>query len=401
MRIGVISEGNIPSRWAHSINTMKHANGFFELNNYVEILTIQSFSEFKMRLRIRNVNNFYDINNKINIRYFNENFFNFFQKYSPINFFFSRILKKFSFLERLKIPEVEISNYCKKNKFNFIYSRSYKVAFYCIQNKIPTVLETHTNLINNPHLQRLFKVSGNKYFKGIVTIHKNLAEIYSKKGIPIEKILILEDAVDLKKFDNIRVSKQKLKQFLGLPLKENIIMYCGSLYPSKGIKKIIEVSKKFDQNNLFYILGGDKKWLNYWKKFANNNKLSNVIFAGFIPNQFIPYYLKSADILILLYDLEDKNAIIDINTMSPIKLFEYMAANKPIVSVNLPTIEKIVQNNKEALLSEWNNINNIAENIQKLLEDRQLANKISLNAYFKVQNYTYTKRCQNILEKFS
>lgn len=401
MKIGVITSGNIPSQWAHSINTVKHANGFFNLNNHVEILTIQNFSDLKRRLGVRDIHDFYDINNKIKVLFFNENFFKFFQGFKFINFLLSRISEKFSFLQTFKNPESKISGYCLRNKFNLVYSRSYRGALVCIKNKIPTVLETHTLLVNNPYLKRIFKLSGDNYFKGIVTIHKLLAENFFNEGVPNEKILVLEDAVDLEKFDNIKANKEKLRRYLKIPLDKNIVTYCGSLNPGKGIKMIIEVSKKFNQSTLFYIIGGEKRWLNYWRNIVKYKRISNVKFIGFVLNKLVPLYLKSSDILIMLYDLEEKKAIMDINTTSPIKLFEYMAAKKPIVTTRLPTIEKIVQHNKEALLSEWDDVNDIVENIYKLLEDHLLAKKISQNAYNKAKNYTYIKRCQKILEKFA
>jgi hypothetical protein len=79
MKIAVVATKNIPSQWAHSINTMKHANGFYKLNNSVEILTGQHFSELKARIKFRDVHSFYDINNKIRIRFFNDNLFNYFE----------------------------------------------------------------------------------------------------------------------------------------------------------------------------------------------------------------------------------------------------------------------------------------------------------------------------------
>ncbi|MFW9827690.1 MAG: glycosyltransferase [Candidatus Thorarchaeota archaeon] len=400
MKIGVITAGNLPSQWAHSINTVKHANGFYNLNNRVEILAIQNLSDLKRRVGIRDIHDFYDIDRKVKIHFFNENFFKFFQEYKFLNYPLSHISEKLSFLQIFENPEDKISKYCSKNKFNLVYSRSYKGAFACIKNKIPTILETHTTLVNNPHLKRVIKVSDDKYFKGIVTIHKLLAENFFKNGVPNEKMLILEDAVDIEKFNNIKANKEKLRRYLKLPLDKNIITYCGSLNPGKGIKMLIRVSKKFNQNTLFYIIGGEKKWLNYWRNKVKLEKITNVKFIGFVLNKLVPLYLKSSDVLIMLYDLEEKNAIMDINTTSPIKLFEYMAAKRPIVTIKLPTIEKIVRHNQEALLSEWDNVEEIAENIQKLLNNHLLVNQISQNAYKKAKNHTYIKRCKRILEKF-
>ena len=123
-------------------------------------------------------------------------------------------------------------------------------------------------------------------------------------------------------------------------------------------------------------------------------------FLGFKNNCIIPMYLKSADILFMPFDLNESNPVMDYNTTSPLKLFEYMAAKKPIVSTKIPTIEKIVNHKKEALLSEIGNLNEINDFIETLLKNETYATSLSNNAYNKVKNHTYTKRCEEILNYF-
>lgn len=400
MKIAVISSENIPSQWAHSINTTKHAQGFFNLNHKVEILTVQGAKEFLMRVKLGNIQDFYDINRSIPIHYFNANPFIFFKKIKILESIFFQILHRFPFLSKLSIPEKKIAHYCRKNKIQLVYCRSFKGAFYCVINKIPTILETHSSQIDIEYFQKIIKLSHVRFFKGIVTIHEDLKKIYAGGGVPLDKILVLEDAVHLEKFEKVKVEKKQLRESLKLPKEKHIIMYCGSLKHGKGIGKIIETANSFDDDVLFYIVGGSKEDIKYWKAIIKKSQIRNVFFTGFVKNKIVPYYLKSADVLLMLYDLNEKNKIMDIETTSPIKLFEYMASKRPIVCTKLPTIEKVVQHNQEALLSEWNNIDDVQKNINNLLKNKDLANELSMNAYEKVQTFTYKNRCKRILEKF-
>lgn len=400
MKIAVISSGNIPSQWAHSINTMKHAQGFYRLNHQVEVLTVQGIKELVMRLKLGEIHDFYGINKKITIHFFNDNFLLFFKKVRILGAFVSQILRWFPKLKELLDPEKKISIYCKKNEIDLAYCRAYRATYFSILNKIPCLLESHTILTKNPDLQNLLNLGKNKFFIGLVTIHENLKENFINEGFPANKIIVLEDAVELEKFDKITQNKINLRQNLGLPLDKKIIMYCGSLKPGKGIRKILETAKFFDNDVLFYIVGGSIRNLKYWKKIAKQDKLSNVVFTGFVKNKFIPYYLKSADVLLMLYDPDEREKIMDIDTTSPLKLFEYMASKNPIVSSRIPTIEKIIKHNQDGLLPELEDIDDIVQNIFLLLEDDILASKLAKNAYEKVKEFTYKERCRKIIENF-
>ena len=65
MKIAIVAGGNIPSYWAHSINVMKHAQGFFKLNNEVEIFTIQRLQELKLRKKLEKLKGKEENQNKL------------------------------------------------------------------------------------------------------------------------------------------------------------------------------------------------------------------------------------------------------------------------------------------------------------------------------------------------
>ncbi len=79
MKIAVISSGHIPTKWAHSINTVKHTQGFVNLNNSVEILTVERILETFMKIKVRDIHDFYDISKLIKIHYFKDNFLYYFE----------------------------------------------------------------------------------------------------------------------------------------------------------------------------------------------------------------------------------------------------------------------------------------------------------------------------------
>lgn len=108
------------------------------------------------------------------------------------------------------------------------------------------------------------------------------------------------------------------------------VIYTGAIRPVNMVNKLIEVASYLKQNQdiliLIYGSGNELEWL---KKQAEQLNLSNIIFKGNIEKKYIPFILKNADLCILNYS--QKNYNWDRGNSSN-KLFEYFAAEKPVIS---------------------------------------------------------------------
>jgi len=251
-------------------------------------------------------------------------------------------------------------------------------------------------------------------------IKKKLVEV----GIKGNKILVAPDGVDLEKFA-IDVSKQEAQERLNLPKDKKIILYSGSfyLYDWKGIAILLEAVKYFEKDWVLILVGGNKNEIEEIRKKYN---LDKVLLIERRPHSEIPYYLKAADVLVIPNKKGDQFSE---EYTSPLKLFEYMASGVPIVASDLPSIRDILYENKRmttdskpqitteraswittdknqpksvtksnAVLVEPNNAEVLAGGIKKVLQNNDLADRISKQALQDVQNYTWQKRVENILK---
>jgi len=218
--------------------------------------------------------------------------------------------------------------------------------------------------------------------------------------VPEDKILVLEDGVDVKQFD-IEDDRFKWRKKLNLPEDKKIIMYCGSLFKEKGIEDVLWTAKELNihKDIVFILVGGNKKHIKYWKNFNHRNKTDNVIFTGFVSNSEVPEYLKSADILIMPYKTNLKYKIMDLNSTSPLKLFEYMASKRPIVTTNIPVVEKIVKHGESAMLAEPNNIKMLSEYVLSLLNNAEKSEFMAKFALEIAKKYSWKIRCETIIKK--
>lgn len=74
-----------------------------------------------------------------------------------------------------------------------------------------------------------------------------------------------------------------------------------------------------------------------------------------------------------------------------------MASKRPIIASDLPTIREVLNENN-AVLVEPDNPKLLVQGVKKVLQDSKLSDKISKQAFQDVQQHTWQKRAENILE---
>ncbi len=173
-----------------------------------------------------------------------------------------------------------------------------------------------------------------------------------------------------------------------------IVTYCGHLYPHKGVHHLIQAAK-YLPDILFCIVGGWPEDIERCRGLARG--IDNLMFVGFVPNRDVPKYLAAADLLILPNSMRHKDAYFT----SPLKLFEYMSAGKPIVASDIPAFKSLLRHRENAYLVTPDSDRAIAGGIEALCNDRALSQTIADRARRDVQRFTWAKRAESILKHFN
>ena len=271
----------------------------------------------------------------------------------------------------------------KRRTSNIIYTRDILFApFSLFWNNI--IYEAHS-FPNHFSLYKLFL----KKLKGIVIITNNLKKLFVNYGILEDKLIVAPDAVDVKMF-NVRASKSEAREKLGLPEDKKIIIYAGHLYQENGPQVLALSSKYLPNNYLIFFIGGTKNDILSFKRLYSN---SNIVIIGYRQHDEIPYWLKAADVLVAPYIPSDKYVEL---LMSPLKVFEYMVARKPIVVSDLPSIREVL-NEKNAILVKPNDPKALAKGIRTALDSPGFMKRIAEQAFQDAQRYTWDKRAEKIL----
>lgn len=399
MKIAIITD-HIPSQWAHSMNTMKIAQGFHELGHDVEVLVVRRYIGDKKKLKVKEIHNFYDINKSIKIHYFRDYTPYYFKEIRYLGPFLKImtdiIIRRSNVIRYIIDPERRISRYCKQYKFELAFCRrTFNALYYNILNEIPSILDVHDHKVSE--LKYVVNLNNFRFFKGIMTINKELKKKLTEQSFNRNKIIFMDNGVNLDKFNRITNDKIKIRKKLKLPLDKKIILYSGGLYDNRGIDVIINGAQYLDSRKYsFYFLGGDKKIINKWKNFIVKSKnMGDINFIGFKERFIVPYYLKAADLLLATYSSNCPT----LNIMSPVKIIEYMASKVPFIATKIGRNIELCNNN-ECTFIEPNNSKDLSEKIKLILENADLRKKIVRNAYNKAKEYSIKKRCRKILKLY-
>ena len=88
--------------------------------------------------------------------------------------------------------------------------------------------------------------------------------------------------------------------------------------------------------------------------------------------------------------------IISAKYTSPLKMFEYMASGCPIVAQNLPSFREVLSG-ENSFLVEPGNAKALADQIAWVFDNEELAKNKASKAIEDIQEYTWKKRAEKIL----
>jgi glycosyltransferase involved in cell wall biosynthesis len=267
----------------------------------------------------------------------------------------------------------------------------------CLDAGFPAVFEAHqSELHNNQWFSKFWEKdvlsnAKNPKLLRFVTISQALAEIWRIKGVPENKIIRAHLGFSQHAFEAVKVQSEARKM-IGLPTKGKIVVYAGNLQPDRGIERIIELAKKFSQV-LFVVVGGPENRKQYFQDLSCQASINNITWVGHVPHATVPNYLYAADILLMLWTWD----VPTINVCSPLKLFEYMAAERIIVGEAFPTITEVLDE-KTAYLAKPGSFDDLCEKLsQALIQD--YPSKMAIKArQLAIQEYTWNSRAQKILD---
>lgn len=229
----------------------------------------------------------------------------------------------------------------------------------------------------------------------LIVISEELRELYQREyGLPS---VIAPDGVDLSRFDP-KLTAQAARQTLGLEAGPWVV-YVGGLYPGRGLEALFEAVAGLPLK-LLIVGGRDAAEVDTWQQRAASLGAGSARFVGYQSPVQTPLYMAAADVLAMPYGARTLTPSGEDTTawMSPLKLYEYLAAGRPIVASNLPALRRVLTDNENALLTPPDEVAGLRAALERLIADDGLAHRLAGAARASAIGHTWLGRAKQILE---
>lgn len=213
---------------------------------------------------------------------------------------------------------------------------------------------------------------------------------YASIGIDPERLAVVHNGYDPELLRRAP-ERDEARRELGLPRDRPIVAYTGHVNATKGIETIVSMAERAPRA-LFLLVGHDGK-AGLIERLAR--RVPNVQLVAWQPFARVAYYLKAADVLLL--PPSDRGLALIGNTVLPMKLFQYLAAEKPILAPRTPDLVELLQDDKNARLVAPGDVEGAARALNHLLDDPALSSRLAAGARASSRNLTWDARAQKIL----
>ncbi|HEY9152574.1 MAG TPA: glycosyltransferase [Anaerolineales bacterium] len=288
-------------------------------------------------------------------------------------------------------------------KPDLLYVWMVQSAVFGLLARLPVIFEIHiqpSGLLGPAWHRGFARIRGRKR---LVSITRALVDVLQNQfhvlRLDADEIVIAPNGVDLERFASLPdpVTARRQLNFTESPT----VMCTGHLYAGRGVELFIELARRIPSAQFVWV-GGRPQDVNEWRAKASSQNLQNVLFTGFIPNRDLPLYQSAADILLMPYARSifgSSGSADSAAVASPMKMFEYMAAERAIITSDLPVIREVL-NESNAVFCPPDDVDAWKTAIENLLayEPRRLM--FARQARFAVENHTWIARARKALDGF-
>lgn len=213
-----------------------------------------------------------------------------------------------------------------------------------------------------------------------------------------QKAIVLPEGIDLEPYERLsRIPTDELRKKLNLPSDKFLIGYIGRFRPlnmDKGIAALVSAASEMPPTTHIYCVGGAKDELAFYKNMAKEKSVANrITFIPFVDSLLVPEYACAFDALVYIPPANDFFSYYT----SPMKLFEYMAAKKPIIVSDLPAFREILDE-QSAYFIPPADAQNFISAIYYIIANQDMAKKRAEHAREQTQQYSWNSRAEAVVK---
>ncbi len=281
---------------------------------------------------------------------------------------------------------------------DLVYSRYVYSSLAAARSGLPTVFEAHVSFddVTAARREAFLALVGEPCFRRLVVISHALRAAF------LERFPMLEDAIVVA-HDGADDPGEGADgpDPVALPAAGDgrlSVGYVGHLYPGKGMEVIAAIAPLCPWAD-FHIVGGLAADVERWRRTLSS--CGNVTFHGHRPHAEAVRFIQAFDVVLAPYlrSVCAGNGADIARWMSPLKIFEYMAYGKAIVSSDLPALREILHDRETALLCDPDHTEAWVEALVRLRDDAGLRARLGGRARSAfTAGHSWSQRARAVLE---
>jgi len=221
-----------------------------------------------------------------------------------------------------------------------------------------------------------------------------ITRMLAEHGVPEEKLLVVPNGIDLKKF-SARVSRARALTTLRLPKKSKIVLFAGRVTQEKHVDLIPRAARKVLHSvpDARFVIVGDGPFKQVVEKTVDECGVrKHFTFCGTVPNADMPAYFAAADVNVYPSTFDTYG----------LSIVEGMACGVPAVGANAFAIPEIVVEGKNGFLFPPNDVDAFAEKIVKAIQMKPAAKKkMRAAALATARKYSIEKATDELLAAYA
>jgi hypothetical protein len=372
MRLHYVSPSLLPSRTANSVHVMLQCEGLAQAGAQVTLYarrTQQDAASLPAALHVA-----YGIDA---------------QRLDFVTFF-----SRFHRGDLVRIAAVATSRLWRAPRSEAVLSRNLYAAYaLAVLGRRPVIYETH-HLELGPRKPMQRAVMTRPWVKTVVISQRLSQCLQEHHGTSPHHTLVLHDAA--------------AEGILPLPVEQRRAELCtligedatrwdaacgyfGHLYAGRGIE-IIEGMAAQRPQCLFLVYGGNEDDVTARRAASPP---TNLRYMGHVPHPAAKQAMTAVDVLLMPYQQSVSIGISGHDTarwMSPMKMFEYLAAGVPVISSDLPVLREVLRDGSNCLLVPAHDISAWIGALDRLMAEPAMAGRIGAQAHAEYRSTHSWKR---------
>ncbi|MDR3575606.1 MAG: glycosyltransferase [Anaerolineaceae bacterium] len=282
-----------------------------------------------------------------------------------------------------------------------VYTWMVQVAVLAQADHLPVIFEIHdrpTGKFGKRLFRHLIQAPGKKRFLIITEALRHALEQDYQFSFEDREVQIAPNGTDPEVYSNLP-EPAEARQQLGLPEKLTA-GYTGHFYSGRGTDLLLGLARCFPGVNFLWV-GGRSQDVAGWRSRLSDEGLKNITLTGYIDKSRLPLYQAAADVLLMPYErvIAGSSGGNSADICSPMKMFDYLAAGRVIISSDLPVIREVL-NERNAVFAAPEDLQDWQQALAGFVADPQKYQRLAVQARLDAAQYSWQGRAVRAMDGF-